>query len=111
MGVRPGHEAVETHDLGRSCLYFTIRHHVTNATNSQNAGALAHTNPGWDQQLADDRITRLGLDPSQKAGRLSGGQRAQLALTLAIAKRPDLLILDEPGPASTRWPGASSCKA
>jgi ABC-2 type transport system ATP-binding protein len=56
----------------------------------------AHTNPGWDQQLADDRITRLGLDPSQKAGKLSGGQRAQLALTLAIAKRPDLLILDEP---------------
>ena len=56
----------------------------------------AHTNPGWDQQLADDRITRLGLDPSQKAGKLSGGQRAQLALTLAIAKRPELLILDEP---------------
>ncbi|MGH9249826.1 MAG: ABC transporter ATP-binding protein [Acidimicrobiales bacterium] len=56
----------------------------------------AHTNPGWDQQVAEDRIARLGLDPSQKAGKLSGGQRAQLALTLAIAKRPDLLILDEP---------------
>ena len=56
----------------------------------------AHTNPRWDQQLADDRITKLGLDPAQKAGKLSGGQRAQLALTLAIAKRPDLLILDEP---------------
>jgi ABC-2 type transport system ATP-binding protein len=56
----------------------------------------AHTNPGWDQQLADERIGKLGLDPSQKAGKLSGGQRAQLALTLAIAKRPELLILDEP---------------
>jgi ABC-2 type transport system ATP-binding protein len=56
----------------------------------------AHTNPGWDQQLADDRITKLGLDPSQKAGKLSSGQRAQLALTLAVAKRPELLILDEP---------------
>ena len=56
----------------------------------------AHTNPRWDQRLADERITKLGLDPSQKAGKLSGGQRAQLALTLAIAKRPDLLILDEP---------------
>jgi ABC-2 type transport system ATP-binding protein len=56
----------------------------------------AHTNPGWDHQLAEDRITKLGLDPSQKAGKLSGGQRAQLALTLAIAKQPDLLILDEP---------------
>jgi ABC-2 type transport system ATP-binding protein len=56
----------------------------------------AHTNPGWDQRLAEDRISRLGLDRSQKAGKLSGGQRAQLALTLAIAKRPELLILDEP---------------
>jgi ABC-2 type transport system ATP-binding protein len=56
----------------------------------------AHTNPRWDPQLAADRIAKLGLDPSQKAGKLSGGQRAQLALTLAIAKRPDLLILDEP---------------
>jgi len=56
----------------------------------------AHTNPGWDADLANDRIERLGLDPTQKAGKLSGGQRAQLALTLAIAKRPELLILDEP---------------
>ncbi len=38
----------------------------------------------------------LGLDPAKRAGRLSGGQRAQLALTLAIGKRPELLILDEP---------------
>jgi len=36
------------------------------------------------------------VDPGQRAGRLSGGQRAQLALTLGIAKRPELLILDEP---------------
>jgi ABC-2 type transport system ATP-binding protein len=53
-------------------------------------------NPGWDAGLARDRIGRLGLDPAKKAGKLSGGQRAQLALTLAIAKRPELLILDEP---------------
>jgi ABC-2 type transport system ATP-binding protein len=56
----------------------------------------AHLNPGWDQRYAQDRIARLGLDMKQKAGRLSGGQRAQLALTMAIAKRPELLILDEP---------------
>jgi ABC-2 type transport system ATP-binding protein len=56
----------------------------------------AHLNPGWDDELARNRIRRLELDPKQKAGKLSGGQRAQLALTLAIAKRPELLILDEP---------------
>ena len=53
-------------------------------------------NPGWDSYLADGRIAQLGLDLRQKAGSLSGGERAQLALTLAIAKRPELLILDEP---------------
>ncbi len=56
----------------------------------------AHLNPGWDAALARARIERLDLDPGQKAGTLSGGQRAQLALTLAVAKRPELLILDEP---------------
>ena len=52
--------------------------------------------PGWDSGLAARRISRLGLDLRQRAGSLSGGQRAQLALTLATAKRPDLLLLDEP---------------
>jgi ABC-2 type transport system ATP-binding protein len=56
----------------------------------------AHLNCGWDAALARDRIKRLGLDPAQRAGQMSGGQRAQLALTLAIAKKPELLILDEP---------------
>ena len=56
----------------------------------------AWMNPSWDARLAEDRIARLGLDPRQKAGELSGGQRAQLALTLAVAKRPELLVLDEP---------------
>jgi ABC-2 type transport system ATP-binding protein len=56
----------------------------------------ARMNPGWDAALARGRIERLGLDPRQRAAKLSGGQRAQLALTLAVAKRPELLILDEP---------------
>jgi ABC-2 type transport system ATP-binding protein len=56
----------------------------------------ARLNPGWNADQARDRVRRLDLDPRQKAGTLSGGQRAQLALTLAVAKRPELLILDEP---------------
>jgi ABC-2 type transport system ATP-binding protein len=56
----------------------------------------AHLNERWDQAAARRRIERLGLDLRQKAGRLSGGQRAQLALTIGLAKRPELLILDEP---------------
>jgi ABC-2 type transport system ATP-binding protein len=56
----------------------------------------ARLNPRWDHAVADARIRRLGLDLSQRAGKLSGGQRAQLALTLGVAKRPELLILDEP---------------
>ena len=53
-------------------------------------------NPKWDDELATRRIEALDLELGQQAGSLSGGQRAQLALTLAIAKRPELLVLDEP---------------
>jgi len=56
----------------------------------------ARLNPGWDRDAAERRIEQLGLDPQQRAGKLSGGQRAQLALTLAVAKRPEFLMLDEP---------------
>ncbi|GII94139.1 ABC transporter ATP-binding protein [Sinosporangium siamense] len=56
----------------------------------------ARLNPRWDDARARDRIERLGLALGHRAGKLSGGQRAQVALTLGLAKRPELLILDEP---------------
>ena len=53
-------------------------------------------NPTWNQESATSRIERLGLSVKQKVGELSGGQQAQVALTLALAKQPRLLLLDEP---------------
>ena len=53
-------------------------------------------NHHFDAGYARARLAELGIDAKQKAGRLSGGQQAQLALTLALARHPRLLVLDEP---------------
>ena len=53
-------------------------------------------NSRWDQPRADKRLADLGIPARKKVGQLSGGQKAQLALTIALARRPDLLVLDEP---------------
>jgi len=53
-------------------------------------------NRRWDQGYAQDRLDRLSIPPRQKVGELSGGQKAQLALTIALSRRPSLLVLDEP---------------
>jgi ABC-2 type transport system ATP-binding protein len=53
-------------------------------------------NRRFDQPYARARLEDLGIPPKRKAGKLSGGQQAQLALTLALARRPRLLVLDEP---------------
>lgn len=52
--------------------------------------------PHWDMQLEQDWLTRFELDVSQQIQRLSVGQRQSLALIMAMAYRPELLILDEP---------------
>jgi ABC-2 type transport system ATP-binding protein len=93
LGGRPGNDARQLAKVGFLAqdvpLYgaLTVRDHLKLG---------AELNPGWDDAVALARIERAGLAPSQRAGGLSGGQRAQLALAVAIGKRPELLILDEP---------------
>ena len=53
-------------------------------------------NRRFDQSYAMARLAELGIPPKRKTGKLSGGEQAQLALTLALARRPRLLVLDEP---------------
>jgi len=93
LGHRPGDGAAQLADVAFVAQDAPLYPSLTVADHLRFGARL---NPRWDQPYAEARIKRVGLDPAQKAGRLSGGQRAQLALTLAAAKRAQLLILDEP---------------
>ena len=57
------------------------------------------TNPRWDMEIARSYVDRLGISLSSRVSALSGGQQAQVALTMCLAKQAELLILDEPAAA------------
>src|SRR5579875_221034 len=67
-----------------------------NLTVGETLRVIASLNRRWDQRRAEARLAELGIPLSRRVRRMSGGQQAQLALTLALARRPRLLILDEP---------------
>jgi ABC-2 type transport system ATP-binding protein len=56
----------------------------------------ARLNRRWDDRLVRQRLRRLGIPLDRPVGKLSGGQRAQVALSLSLAKQADLVLLDEP---------------
>jgi ABC-2 type transport system ATP-binding protein len=93
LGGAPGHDAAQLAKVGYVAQDTPTYAHLSVADHLRLG---RHLNPTWDDDLARRRVERLGLDPKRKAGRLSGGQRAQLALTIGLAKRPELLVLDEP---------------
>jgi len=93
LGANPANGPVQ---LGRVGFVAQDTPVYARLTVAQHLRMGAWLNPSWDTEMADGRIEQLGLDLRQRAGMLSGGQRAQLALTLAVAKVPECLILDEP---------------
>ena len=53
-------------------------------------------NARWDDDRARAHLDDLGISRSSRVGELSGGQKAQVALTVCLATHPPLLLLDEP---------------
>ena len=68
----------------------------------------AHLNGHWDAAGPRERLAALEIPTDRPVSTLSGGQRAQVGLGLALAKRPQVLLLDEPVAALDPWPAGSS---
>jgi len=87
-----------SNDRARARVAFTAQNHPLyrslTVAEMVRAGRLLNTE--WDEPMARERLAQLDIPLDRRVGKLSGGQQAQVSLTLALAKRPQLLMLDEP---------------
>jgi ABC-2 type transport system ATP-binding protein len=89
----PEAQAIAKRDIGYVSADMRL---MPNATLGWHMDLVASIYPGWDAGYAQTLVKRFNLRPEQKARSLSHGEHIKAALLLALARRPRLLILDEP---------------
>ena len=103
--VMPDAQALAKRDIGFVSDEMRLFGH---ATLDWHMRFIASIYPAWDPQYARALVRRFNLHPEQNVSGLSTGEHVKAVLLLALARRPRLLILDEPTSAWTRWP-ATNC--
>jgi ABC-2 type transport system ATP-binding protein len=93
LGRRPGQDAGFLDSIGYLAQDIPLYRRLTAGDHIR---IFAQLNRHWDAAAAEDRLDALNIPASRPVGSLSGGQRAQVGLSLALAKQPRLLLLDEP---------------
>ena len=96
--IEPSEGEARVLDGNRTRVAFTAQGHplYRSLTVAQMLRAGRLLNDDWDEAGARERLSKLDICLDRRCGKLSGGQQAQVSLTLALAKRPRLLVFDEP---------------